>query len=101
LPADLGEADAPARFVAALDRRGIGVDVLVNNAGYTLDGHYLAYSWVDHQAYQARDGDRPGRADPPPAAGDAAARLRPSDERRLRGELDGGDPLQHAVRATT
>src|ERR1700743_2523949 len=38
--ADLAKADAAAALVAALEGRGIDVDVLVNNAGYASYGAF-------------------------------------------------------------
>ena len=52
LTADLADPLAPRELVAALDQLGLEVDVLVNNAGYTMDGHYLSYTWDEHEAYQ-------------------------------------------------
>jgi len=52
LTADLARPDAPARLAAAIDKQGLPIDVLVNNAGYTMDGHYLSFSWKEHEAYQ-------------------------------------------------
>jgi short-subunit dehydrogenase len=44
LPADLSEPDGCAALVAELDRRGLTVDVLVNNAGF---GIYSAFAASD------------------------------------------------------
>ncbi|MDX6300740.1 MAG: uncharacterized protein QOF53_1954 [Nocardioidaceae bacterium] len=52
LTADLADPESPRKLVAALDQLGLEVDVLVNNAGYTMDGHFLSYSWEEHEAYQ-------------------------------------------------
>lgn len=52
LTADLADPAAPRELVTALDQLGLEVDVLVNNAGYTMDGHYLSYPWEEHEAYQ-------------------------------------------------
>lgn len=46
--ADLAEADASAALCAEIERRGIAIDVLVNNAGYGVAGHYLAQPWKTH-----------------------------------------------------
>jgi len=45
---DLGERDAPARLCDELAARGILVDALVNNAGYGVEGAYLASPWARH-----------------------------------------------------
>jgi len=49
--ADLADPAAPARLVDRLAELEIEVDVLVNNAGYMLDGHFLKFSWVQNEAY--------------------------------------------------
>ncbi|GMV31219.1 MAG: dehydrogenase [Rhodanobacteraceae bacterium] len=46
--ADLAEADASAALCTEIERRGIAIDVLVNNAGYGVAGHYLAQPWKTH-----------------------------------------------------
>ncbi|HVE86881.1 MAG TPA: SDR family oxidoreductase [Myxococcales bacterium] len=38
---DLSEADAPGKLQAELERRGLQIDVLVNNAGYAQYGAFL------------------------------------------------------------
>ena len=48
--ADLAEPDAPAKLVAELERRGLAVDVLVNNAGYGVPGRYEQSPWARHDA---------------------------------------------------
>ncbi len=40
IPADLGQADAPARVVAELEARGVSVEVLINNAGFGTNGPF-------------------------------------------------------------
>lgn len=50
LPADLSEADAAARVVAAARARFGRLDVLVNNAGATPRGDFLAFSDADWDA---------------------------------------------------
>lgn len=49
--ADLADPGTPARLEAELAGSGVDVDVLVNNAGYTMDGHFLSYRWEEHEAY--------------------------------------------------
>lgn len=44
--ADLADPAAPAALCAALDARGLQVDVLVNNAGYGVPGRYVATEWT-------------------------------------------------------
>jgi len=51
IPADLSEPSAPAAMVAELDRRGLHVDVLVNNAGYGLPGRFDRPAWTEHEAF--------------------------------------------------
>ncbi len=51
LQSDLAEADAAARLVAELDRRGLVVDMLINNAGYGLPGDFTAHDWATHQQF--------------------------------------------------
>jgi len=45
MPADLARPDAPANLIAALERAGIAIDVLVNNAGYAVPGLYRETPW--------------------------------------------------------
>ena len=42
---DLSERDAPARLCGEMVRRGLTVDVLVNNAGYGVPGTLIASPW--------------------------------------------------------
>jgi uncharacterized protein len=51
LTADLADPTAPERLVQQLEDQHIEVDLLVNNAGYTMDGHLLAFPWEQHDAY--------------------------------------------------
>lgn len=51
LGADLADPDTPALLVNELTEREIEIDVLVNNAGYMLDGHFLKFSWEQNLAY--------------------------------------------------
>jgi hypothetical protein len=50
LPADLSRPEAPAELAAALDARGIAVDLLVNNAGYGLYGAFTETSFDAERA---------------------------------------------------
>ena len=45
---DLSEPGAPARLCEELARRGLQIDALVNNAGYGVEGSYLASTWTRH-----------------------------------------------------
>lgn len=49
--ADLSDAAAPQQIVAELTRRGVHVDVLVNNAGYGQPGSYVNVPWADHERF--------------------------------------------------
>lgn len=48
LPADLSDPAAPAALHDELERRGLAVDFLVSNAGFSLYGRYLDHAWVEH-----------------------------------------------------
>lgn len=45
LPADLADPSAPDRLAETLQRRGLQVDALVNNAGYGIAQTFLKTSW--------------------------------------------------------
>ena len=45
IPGDLALPDGAATLGAEIDRRGIVVDALVNNAGYGVPGGYTRSSW--------------------------------------------------------
>lgn len=49
--ADLAGPSAVARVVDRLAELDIEIDVLVNNAGYMLDGHFLEFSWAQNHSY--------------------------------------------------
>jgi uncharacterized protein len=51
IAADLGDAQAPANLVAEIQRRGLPVRILVNNAGYGVPGRYLARDWPIHAKF--------------------------------------------------
>ena len=51
LPLDLTSPSAPTRLMARLRERGRHVDVLVNNAGFTLPGGFLERGWEDHNDF--------------------------------------------------
>jgi short-subunit dehydrogenase len=46
IPADLARSESCAELVGALDSDGIGIDALVNNAGYGVPGFYGETSWA-------------------------------------------------------
>lgn len=47
---DLAQPGAAAAVVAELERRGLAIDALVNNAGYGVPGTFLAPAWAQHAA---------------------------------------------------
>lgn len=49
LVADLADPSAPSDISAEVAARGLHVDFLVNNAGYSQRGRYDQYSWNDHE----------------------------------------------------
>lgn len=48
IAADLAESTASAALVDELERRGLKVRILVNNAGYGVPGRYLKQDWKAH-----------------------------------------------------
>src|SRR5690606_28969477 len=48
LPADLADPRAPAWLHEECARRGLAIDVLVNNAGYGVTGSFLSRPWQTH-----------------------------------------------------
>jgi len=50
VPMDLADRDAPATLWAEVERRGLAVDALVNNAGYGIPGALVASEWPRHAA---------------------------------------------------
>lgn len=50
LAADLASPDAPKTLFDATEGAGLAIDVLVNNAGYTLPGAYTDVPWEDQAA---------------------------------------------------
>jgi len=48
LPHDLADPAAPQALCDELDRRGLRVDWLVNNAGYGVPGTFVANEWATH-----------------------------------------------------
>lgn len=51
IAADLADTAAVSALCDELDRRGLNIDVLVNNAGYGVPGHYLAQPWIRHAEF--------------------------------------------------
>lgn len=43
---DLSDPSAPARLEKEMEERGIKVDALINNAGYTVTGHFRHTEWA-------------------------------------------------------
>jgi hypothetical protein len=50
IPMDLGEPDAPQRLYDATHEAGHAVDVLINNAGFGLHGHFIDIPWERERA---------------------------------------------------
>lgn len=48
---DLAEADAPAALVQEIERRGLSIRILVNNAGYGVPGRYHRQDWQTHARF--------------------------------------------------
>ncbi|HZP65148.1 MAG TPA: SDR family oxidoreductase [Rudaea sp.] len=48
IAADLADPAAPAALCAEIARRGLAIDVLVNNAGYGVPGSFLVPPWQAH-----------------------------------------------------
>ena len=51
IPADLGDPQAPGLLAAEIQRRGLPVRILVNNAGYGVPGRYLTRDWQTHAQF--------------------------------------------------
>ncbi|MDH5671042.1 MAG: SDR family oxidoreductase [Myxococcales bacterium] len=51
LVADLAEPGAPLRLFQRTEELGLEIDMLVNNAGYGLPGHYVETRWEDQAAF--------------------------------------------------
>jgi short-subunit dehydrogenase len=51
IAADLARPDAPAFLQSEVERRGMRVDWLVNNAGYGLTGVFTAHPWAAHEDF--------------------------------------------------
>ena len=48
IAADLSRADAPQQVVEEIARRGLRIDILINNAGYGVPGGFLDSDWQTH-----------------------------------------------------
>lgn len=48
---DLSDAAAPEKLCAEIEHRGVGIDMLVNNAGYGVTGHFQAQPWPTHATF--------------------------------------------------
>ncbi len=48
IAADLARPDAVDELCAQIDRRGIAIDILINNAGYGVAGSFLTPPWSTH-----------------------------------------------------
>lgn len=51
IASDLSQAEAPAHLVGQLEKLGIRVNILINNAGYGLPGTFQTTSWEDQKAF--------------------------------------------------
>jgi len=51
IAADLADPDAPQFLLDETRRRGIAVDLLVNNAGYGVTGSLVSREWKTHQEF--------------------------------------------------
>ena len=49
--ADMADPASPARIFGELERTGVAIDALVNNAGYGLPGGLLHSSWEQHRDF--------------------------------------------------
>jgi short-subunit dehydrogenase len=49
--ADLSDPQSPEALVAEIQRRGLPVRILVNNAGYGVPGRYLTKDWQTHEQF--------------------------------------------------
>ena len=50
LVADLADPNTPQHLCEEIERRGVVIDALVNNAGYGISGNFLATDWNRHAA---------------------------------------------------
>lgn len=50
IPEDLSDPRAPTRLVEKMNKEGLSIDFLVNNAGYTVPGYFDMVKWQSHAA---------------------------------------------------
>ncbi len=50
-PADLSKVNAPQELYNQIDQAGITIDVLVNNAGYSIPEYYMQNTWHIHSQF--------------------------------------------------
>lgn len=50
IPEDLSDPRAPTRLVEKMNKEGLSIDFLVNNAGYTVPGNFDMIKWQSHAA---------------------------------------------------
>jgi short-subunit dehydrogenase len=51
IAADLADPDAPDALLAETQRRGLAIDMLVNNAGYGVTGSLVSREWKTHAEF--------------------------------------------------
>jgi len=51
IAADLADPSAPQKLCAEIERRGITIDALINNAGYGLPGSFVSQPWAKHAEF--------------------------------------------------
>lgn len=51
LPADLSDPGAPGAIARQLEKEGVEVEFLVNNAGYGLPGRFVNHDWNEHRDF--------------------------------------------------
>lgn len=51
LPCDLADESAPDTICAFLESERLSIDLLVNNAGYTMIGNFVDHPWTSHREF--------------------------------------------------
>src|SRR5260221_4717564 len=51
IAADLADPAAPQKLCTEIERRGIAIDTLINNAGYGLPGSFVSQPWPKHAQF--------------------------------------------------
>ena len=51
--ADFSKPEAPTELFAAIEREGLPIDILINNAGYGLPGYFHQSEWAAHRDFLA------------------------------------------------